>query len=475
MSQGAMTKTIRDESTASAYWGAVNTFASLEDVHVLADAPVGCYNLVGAAVIDYTDAVPYLENFTPTSLTEREISSSGSSDTVIDILEKLGDTGKQIILVSSAESEMIGSDHENMLRQRYPDVRFFSSNSLGDNEWKGRDRALGWLYKTFDDSKAPEVAAGTVSIIGPTYGCFNSPSDLAEIQRLVRGCGLTIHHVYPWKSRLSDISSLKHSDVIVLMYKEFGETLAELTGRPVLQAPFGLKETERFIRQLGELTGNAAMSEAFLKEEKQGTLQPLWDLWRGPQSEWFPTIRFGVAADRTYAEGLAAFLGDEMGMQCLFSHDSVTIDNSALREELEATRPQFMFGRIVDKIYLSELDAQTRFIPAGFPGPIVRRALGTPFMGHSGAVYLIQEIVNTLYDTLFTFLPITKKTEQEAPPPPGTISWTKEANAVLEAIVAKAPFISQISFGRELKKKAETLAASQGKDTVTPDLLEKLK
>ncbi len=470
-----MTKTVRDESTASAYWGAVNTFAALKDVHVVADAPVGCYNLVGAAVIDYTDAVPYLENFTPTSLTEKEIASSGSSEKVINLLENLGNNNKEIILVSSAESEMIGSDHENMLRQRFPDVRFFASNSLGDNEWQGRDRALGWLYNTFDDNSTPGVKTGTVSIVGPTYGCFNSPSDLFEIKRLINGCGVEIQHVYPWESKLSDISGLKHSDVIVVMYKEFGRTLAEMTGRPVLEAPFGLKETARFIDELGEMTGNAAKADAFLQQEKQSTLKPLWDLWRGPQSEWFPTIRFGVAADRTYAEGLATFLGEEMGMQCLFSQDSAETDNNILREKLAETKPQFMFGRIVDKIYLSEIDAQTRFIPAGFPGPIVRRALGTPFMGHSGAVYLIQEIVNALYDTLFTFLPITKKTGQEAPPPPGTITWTKEANAVLEAIVSKAPFISQISFGREMKKKAEALAARQGKDTVTPDLLQMLK
>jgi chlorophyllide a reductase subunit Z len=203
-------------------------------------------------------------------------------------------------------------------------------------------------------------------------------------------------------------------------------------------------------------------------------LQPLWDLWRGPQSEWFPTIRFGVAADRTYAEGLAKFLGKEMGMQCLFSHDSAETDNNELREELSTTQPQFMFGRIVDKIYLAEIDAKARFIPAGFPGPIVRRALGTPFMGHSGAVYIIQEIVNALYDTLFTFLPITKKSEPVTVPA-GKVLWTKEANTLLNTIVAKAPFISQISFGRELKKKAETLATKQGKDTVTPDLLQMLE
>ncbi|NTU54558.1 MAG: chlorophyllide reductase subunit Z, partial [Chlorobiaceae bacterium] len=84
-----MGKTIRDESTASAYWAAVNTFCALENVHVIADAPVGCYNLVGVAVMDYTDAIPYLENLTPTSLTEREIASSGSAEVVRKTIEAL--------------------------------------------------------------------------------------------------------------------------------------------------------------------------------------------------------------------------------------------------------------------------------------------------------------------------------------------------------------------------------------------------
>ncbi len=469
-----MTRTIRDESTASAYWAAVNTFCALHDVHVIADAPVGCYNLVGAAVIDYTDAIPYLENLTPTSLTEKEISSSGSTEKVQEIIEKLKDENNELILISSAESEMIGSNHTMMLRHRYPDVHFFDSHSLGDDEWQGRDHALAWLYRQFDDGRPAEVEQGTVSIIGPTYGCFNSPSDLAEIKRLIAGCGLRLKHVYPFESNLRDISGLKNSDIVVVMYREFGQTLADLSGRPVLQAPFGLTETEHFIENLGRLANREKEAAAFLALEKKTTLKPLWDLWRGPQSEWFPTVRFGVVADRTYAEGLSKFLGQEMGMQCLFSHDSQKTNNNDVREELGLHQPQFLFGRMADKIYLAELGAKTRFIPAGFPGPIVRRALGTPFMGHSGMIYLLQEIVNALYDTLFHFLPISMRTT-ESHGEKKTITWTGEANAILEQIVKKAPFISQISFGREMKKKAEALAAQQGKETVTPDILHMLK
>lgn len=465
-----MGKTVRDESTASAYWAAVNTFCSLRDVHVVADAPVGCYNLVGVAVMDYTDAIPYLENFTPTSLTEKEISSSGSAETVRDTLEKLACTDKQIILVSSAESEMIGSDHERMLGMQFPEIPFFPSDSLGQDEWQGRDRALQWLHEKFDDGKPAEIEKGTVSIIGPTYGCFNSPSDLAEIKRIITGCGASIRNVYPFESNLADISRLKNSEVIVVLYREFGSTLARSLGRPVIYAPFGLEETRQFIMDIGELTGNRQKAESFLHEEKTGTLKPVWDLWRGPQAEWFPTIRFGVTAGKSYAHGLEKFLAGEMGMQCVFSHDTPTTDNTLLRNEIQKTQPQFLFGRMADKIYLAELDAKTRFIPAGFPGPIVRRALGTPFMGHSGTVYLLQEIVNALYDMLFNFLPIQKKSLFPERPQ-SKIAWTGEAEALLDELVKKAPFISQISFGRELKIKAEALARKTGKETVTEELL----
>jgi len=468
-----MGKTVRDESAASAYWAAVNTFCALRNVHVVADAPVGCYNLVGVAVMDYTDAIPYLENFTPTSLTEKEISSSGSAEIVRDTLAKLADSDKQLILVSSAESEMIGSDHERMLKMQFPGVRFFPSDSLGQNEWQGRDRALRWLFDQYDDKKPAAIEKGTVSIIGPTYGCFNSPSDLAEIKRLVSGTGARIRHIYPFESDLGDISDLKNSEVIVVMYREFGSDLASVLERPVLYAPFGIEETRRFILEIGRLTGNEDSAAAFLQEEKRSILKPVWDLWRGPQAEWFPTVRFGVTAGKSYALGLETFLSKEMGMQCLFSHDTTETDNTLLRDEIMAKQPQFLFGRMADKIYLAELDAKTRFIPAGFPGPIVRRALGTPFMGHSGAVWLLQEIVNSLYDMLFNFLPIQKRTG-ETEEPQIKMNWSGEAESLLDEMVKKAPFISQISFGRELKKKAENLARKTGEKSVTVELLRKM-
>ena len=43
---------IRDLSDTSGYWAAVWTMCCLPDVHVICDAPIGCFNLVATAVPD---------------------------------------------------------------------------------------------------------------------------------------------------------------------------------------------------------------------------------------------------------------------------------------------------------------------------------------------------------------------------------------------------------------------------------------
>ncbi|MCS6846478.1 MAG: chlorophyllide a reductase subunit Z [Anaerolineae bacterium] len=492
---------IRDLESTSGYWAAVWTMCTMPDVHLICDAPIGCFNLVATAVPDYTDAIPHIHNITPSVMREQEVTMLGTAGAVRKAVEALRrlHPDKTIIVVSTAESEMISSDHRDWLSKMDPPVPFFWSQSLEGDEWEGRDRALVWLWRNFGIENArlkiekPQdglsqfsiLNSQFVNVIGPTYGCFNSPSDLHEVKRLIEGAGGKVNLVYPIEATLKDTPRLAESAVNVVMYREFGEALAKELGKPYLFAPIGIRETTEFIQKLGDLLGTREQAEAFIAHEKKTTLAPLWDLWRGPQGDWFATTEFAVVAGRTYTEGLVRLLADELGMKLQFAsgrpRQPGEMNNIQIREALHKKQPAFMFGSLNEKIYLTEAQAKaTHFIPAAFPGAVVRRSLGTPFMGYSGVVYIVQEMVNRYYDLVFNFLPFDNVAAagqlREVTNPLTAASrlvWSEAARAQLDRQLEGIPWISRISASRELRAQVEVYAVKHNLREVTPEVVER--
>ncbi|PDV99953.1 nitrogenase component 1 [Candidatus Viridilinea mediisalina] len=491
---------IRDISDSSAYWGAAWVFGCFPDLHVVCDAPIGCYNLLGMAVTDYTDALPHMANLTPTSIREEDVINGTAQALVrtINDLRTLGALeGKRLVVVSTAESEMISADHGRLVKQLDPEANFFWSQSLDQDEWMGRERALAFAWEHYGQPyvqpNTPPRSPRLVNIIGPSLGCFNAPADLHEVRRLIEGVGGEINLVYPYESSLAATPQLADAAVSVVLYQEFGADLARTIGRPQLFAPFGVFGTTSFLRELGSLLGTPpAQVEAFIAHEKRTTLQPVWDLWRGPQSDWFATVDCAIVAGRSYVEGLQQFLGTELGMKVAWSSGRPRRDdepdNIEIRRRLHAKAPAFVFGSINEKIYLAESGARaSHYIPATFPGPVVRRTTGTPFMGYAGAANIMQEIVNRFYDMVFNFLPV----EQVRPPagPPGhggpppppvatpapsaeTMPWSEAATTRLNLAIEQVPFLARISASRSLRQAAEQLARNRKLEAVSLEVVE---
>ncbi|NTU84568.1 MAG: chlorophyllide reductase subunit Z [Chloroflexales bacterium] len=486
---------IRDISDSSSYWGASWVFGCFPDIHIVCDAPIGCYNLLGMAVTNYTDALPHMANLTPTSIREEDVIQGTAKALIrtIDDLRSLGTLeGKRLVVVSTAESEMISADHGRLVAQIDPEARFFWSQSLEQDEWIGRDRALLFAWEEYGQPfvppEAPPKAPNLVNIIGPSLGCFNAPADLYELRRLVEGIGGEVNLVYPYEGSVASTPRLADAAASVVMYHEFGAPLAQALGRPYLFAPFGVFGTTAFLRDLGRLIGAPeAQVEAFIAREKRTTLRPVWDLWRGPQSDWFATVDCAIVAGRSYVEGLRQFLGDELGMKVAWSSGRPRRedepDNIEIRRRLHSKAPAFVFGSINEKIYLAEANARaTHYIPATFPGPVVRRTTGTPFMGYAGAANIMQELVNRFYEMVFNFLPVDLVKPAGAPggpagPPPASVSaetipWTKEAAERLNVAIEQVPFLARISASRSLRLAAEQAARARGSAQVTFDLVE---
>jgi nitrogenase molybdenum-iron protein alpha/beta subunit len=346
----------------------------------------------------------------------------GRDEEVEGVLRQMASyAGAGAVLVTSLPMATItGLDYDRATRAVGKEtgklVASVPSASLAGDWLDGYAATLKSLARAVSlDGAAPQP--GNVALVGYLFDRHEGDhrANLAEIRRLLEGCGITLGAVWLSGGTLADLAEVRRASAIVsLPYgRDAAAILADRLGVPIVEAglPFGLDGTARWLRQIAEPLGCADRVDAVCGAEFARALPALE--WVVPYHLLHRRLAFvgdphlGLALDeaagevgltverhlvlnrRGHAEALLRRCGEER----------VVIDPK--RNTLQQLLTALCDGGECDLLVTCSLGmtpglGEAAIVELGFPSFFTHALEDRPFLGVRGFVAVVERMVNEL-------------------------------------------------------------------------------
>jgi len=312
-----------------------------------------------------------------------------------------------------------GADYQALVRQVAEQtgkpVVYVPGRSLSGDWLDGYAEVLLALADQLD-FQGGSKARHKVAIVGHLFDRNEGDQvgNVAELQRMVSGLGLELVSVWLSGQGMADLHAARDAGTVVsLPYgRRAARRLAKRLGAELVELPlpFGLADSERFVRLLGEATGRTAEAERFVDAELALVV---------PKLEWvvpyvFLHRAFGYVGDPHLLPGLASFLetlGAALRFAVVLNRPTPTSPSQAAApagvEQLVHPKTKAMRQFVneqtskhhVETIIAcsaAQLGRNVALFDFGFPSMLRHALYERPFLGLRGALALADDLANCM-------------------------------------------------------------------------------
>jgi chlorophyllide a reductase subunit Z len=461
---------VLDHDRAGGYWGAVYVFTAIKGLQVVIDGPVGCENLPVTSVLHYTDALPPHElPIVVTGLAEEQLGREGTEGAMRAPMPRSTPTCPSVVVTGSI-AEMIGGGVTPVGHQ-HPALPAAHHRRRPVAVRQPRDVLA--VVRVRREARCPRAsrwpsarrARSRASTSSARATAPSTPSDLAEIRRLVQGIGAESTWCSRWAatwptyrawSRPTSTSACTASSAACCARRWSGPTCRHRSaaqhhqvpahaGRAAGPGPRALHRAREAQHDQADV-GSVALGHPGLLRHRQLRGGGQRDLH--PRHPALPRRRDWAcpATSRWRASRAPRPTTTRCASWCT-------------RQDAAGDVRQLQRAHVPGRVRW-RLDDEAHLHPGVVPAAIIRRHTGTPFMGYAGATYLVQEFCNALFDALFHILPLGTDLDRVDPTPARDRREQTRCRGTTGPgrcwrYVAAEPVLVQISAAKRLRDLAE--------------------